>query len=268
MKVWNGNIKDITNFTTDEFLKVNSCGFQNVGVKFKVVRENGRKDYHFLLILSGKCEAVHNGRHVNLSAGGLVIYEPFEAQVYSFSKNCTSLWCHFSGTAVEEIFESCSIKGGIYATAFNKDLADTFTALVQKFNIQGNEKFATPCLLELIYKIGNEISKDDSSAKISALSPVLSYINANYNKQLSLSELAKISGYSMSRFSHLFSEITGTTPIKYQNSIRLKLAREMLTSTALSVSDIAYAIGFNDPLYFSRTFKKEYGIPPTKYKKA
>ena len=110
MKIWNGKIKDMTDFATDEFLKVNSCGFQNITQPFTVVRENGRQDYHFLLITGGKGEAFHNGKKHPVSAGNLVIYEPNEKQQYLFEKNCTSLWCHFSGTAVEEIFKNQNIK--------------------------------------------------------------------------------------------------------------------------------------------------------------
>ena len=96
--------------------------------------------------------------------------------------------------------------------------------------------------------------------------PILTYINSNYNKQITLEELANKSGYSKSRFSHIFSEVTGTTPIKYQNDLRLKISCEMLLSTKASITDIAYGCGFNDPLYYSRIFKKKYNLSPTEYR--
>ncbi|MBR4305919.1 MAG: helix-turn-helix transcriptional regulator, partial [Ruminiclostridium sp.] len=78
--------------------------------------------------------------------------------------------------------------------------------------------------------------------------------------------LAELAGYSKSRFAHKFLEITGTTPKKYQNDLRLEMSLEILTSTNRSVTEVAYDCGFNDPLYFSRAFKKKYGVCPSEFK--
>ncbi len=92
-------------------------------------------------------------------------------------------------------------------------------------------------------------------------------MNANYQKPITLAELAEKAGYSKSRFSHLFSEITGTTPKQYLNNVRLQVSCELL-STGLTVAEIADRCGFNDPLYYSRIFKKKYGLSPTGYRAA
>jgi len=265
MEIWNGNLNDSTNFESNEFLKINSCGFQNLEPKFTVIREKGRVDYQIILISDGFCTAYHKGKEYRLSAGNILIYEPDERQEYRFETNSTSLWCHFSGTAVKEVFDDCKLCGGVYHLHPEKGISDIFSNLIQRFHLNGSEKMAVPSLLELIYSISDTLYKPEKQND--SISAVLTYINANYNKQLTLKELAKISGYSTSRFSHLFAEITGTTPIKYQNAIRLKLSLEMLTSTSLSVSEIAYSLGFSDPLYFSRIFKKEYSVSPANYKK-
>lgn len=268
MKLWSGESRDRSNFSSSKFLEVNSCGFQNPEPEFTVIRKKGRVDYHFLLILDGICTAEHNKKAFRLTEGSLIIYAPDEPQKYRFETQSRSLWCHFSGIAVKEIFESCNIKSGIYKISNFKAVAEVYSSLIQKFHIPGKENFATATLLELIYLISENLKTSKKSDKSEKLTPVLTYINTNYNKDITLDELSKMSGYSKSRFSHIFSEITGTTPIKYQNSVRLKLALEMLTATQLSVSNIAYSLGFNDPLYFSRIFKKEYGISPQNYRKS
>lgn len=266
MQIWNGAVNDSTNFESTDFLKINSCGFQNSDAGFTVIREKGRVDYHILLIINGSCTACYNGKNHRMNAGSILIYEPNEYQKYCFDTKSTSLWCHFSGTAVKEIFEGCNLRGGVYFLNTDKNVSDKFSSLIQLFHLSGKQKFSVPALLELLYTISDAIYKTEKQNNV--LSSVLTYINANYNQKLTLSELAKISGYSLSRFSHLFSEITGTTPINYQNSIRLKLSLEMLSSTSLSVSGIAYSLGFSDPLYFSRIFKKMYGVSPNKYRKS
>ena len=56
--------------------------------------------------------------------------------------------------------------------------------------------------------------------------------------------------------------LTGQAPVKLMSALRLKKAKELLTSTTLSVSEIAYQTGFTTPGYFSKNFKSKYGISP------
>ena len=64
---------------------------------------------------------------------------------------------------------------------------------------------------------------------------------------MTLDELAKKAGYSKSRFSHVFLEIVGMSPIKYHNDMRLKTSCELLHSTNLTIAEIARSCGFRAP---------------------
>ena len=264
MRIHDGNLKDVTNFSTDKYLKINSCGFQNAESPFTVVRKIGRKDYLILLISQGNCEVLHKGKTFSLGTGNLVIYAPGEEQKYTFSEKTSSLWCHFSGRILEELFQECSLQSGVYYTS-NNAIIEAFSSIIRTFNTPSQSMLSNAHLLELIYSISNA-TKPNITEYPEAILSVLSYINTNYNKAISVDHLARLSGYSKSRFSHLFSEVTGTTPIKYQNDLRLRTACEMLSSTRLSVTDIAINCGFSDPLYFSRVFKNKYNISPTDYR--
>lgn len=263
--LYDGTKLDTTNRAVTAYLKVNSCGFQNVASDYTVIRKNGRKDYHILLVLDGTAKVLHNNKYHTLSGGNLVIYAPDNEQFYSFENNSTTLWCHFGGTVTDEIFESCGIASGVYFLNPDKRITESFTALIRNFHLPSREKFSNVSLLELIYNISESIRTPSNTGKDDMVSPILTYINANYNKHITLDELAKKAGYSKSRFSHIFSETTGTTPIKYQNDIRLKTACELLTS-GISVSETAFSCGFSDALYFSRIFKKKYGLSPNEFK--
>ncbi len=61
----------------------------------------------------------------------------------------------------------------------------------------------------------------------------------------------------------LFSAAYGTTPVAYRRGLRLRRARELLVSSQMNVSEVAYAVGFTDPLYFSRVFKARFGATPS-----
>lgn len=268
MTVFDGNIMDATDFTTDKFLKINSCGFQYHDNVQTIIRKRGRKDYHILLISKGRCRVLHGGKMHTLSAGNIVIYVPKEEQMYSYEAESSSLWCHFTGTAVDEILESSGISGGVYAPGNSKAIFESFSNMIRQFHLPGRENFANSAFLELVYNIADGLQNPVQNASTDALLSVLSYINENYHRQITLSELAKKAGYSKSRFSHIFSEMTGTTPIKYQNDIRLKNSCEMLSSNIYPISEIAISCGFSDPLYYSKIFKKKYGITPSQYRKS
>lgn len=266
MIVWDGEKNDTTNFKSDKFLKINSCGFQNILSDRTIIRKKGRKDYHLLLIDKGKCEVLYRNKLYTLTDGNLIIYKPDEEQMYTFKTESTSLWCHFTGSVVEELLDTCGINGGVYFLSPNRTVFEAYSSMIQRFNQPGRERFANVSFLELIYSISDAVFFSDRNKEYNAILPIVTYININYNKQLTLDELAKKAGYSKSRFSHIFSEVMGITPMKYQNDMRLKVSCEMLASTELSVSAVAYSCGFKDPLYYSRMFKRKYNMTPTEYR--
>ena len=118
----------------------------------------------------------------------------------------------------------------------------------------------------MLYSIadGQRTSYDKSISD--AVCASLLYIHQYYNKKITLDELASVAGYSKSRFSHLFSSQIGISPKAYQNNVRLTTSREMLLSTDKTIGEIALLCGFDDPLYFTRQFKKKYNVSPTEYK--
>lgn len=62
--------------------------------------------------------------------------------------------------------------------------------------------------------------------------------------------------------------ITGLSPIDFIKKARMKRARMMLLNKSINISETAYTTGFSDPKYFSRCFKKEFGLTPTEYKRS
>lgn len=269
MRIWDGNLHDKTSFESKSFLRINSCGIQSPDPGYTVVRKNGRKDWFLLLVCDGISECVRNGETYLVEAGNVMIFAPHEAQQYGYPEECTAMWIHFSGTAVSEIISSCGLVAGYNKLCASKNAVEAFLDMIRRFHTPGKEMHANSELLRLLYALSDcrEMHPDNTNTDNSGILSVITYINTNYNKNITLGDLAKISGYSKSRFSHLFSEITGTTPVKYQNEIRLRTAAQMLTDTENTISDIAYACGFSDALYFSRIFKRIYGVSATEYRK-
>lgn len=96
---------------------------------------------------------------------------------------------------------------------------------------------------------------------------VLSYLNANYRKDISMKQLAHDNHCSISYLSHMFKTRNGLSIRAYINVLRLRDATVYLTATDLPVSEIAYTLGFSDSNYFSTVFRKELGCSPSAYRK-
>ena len=94
----------------------------------------------------------------------------------------------------------------------------------------------------------------------------IKYVEDNMSRtELSVEELSR--GLGMSRV-HLYKkllQITGKTPIEFIRVIRLKRAAQLLRESQLHVSEVAFEVGFNNPKYFSRYFKDEFGVLPSVY---
>ena len=92
------------------------------------------------------------------------------------------------------------------------------------------------------------------------------YISNHYNSDLSLDDISRIVDISPYYFSKIFKEETGVNFIDYLTNIRLEKAKELLVSTDNSMKEICAKIGYSDPNYFSRAFKKNVGVTPTEFK--
>ena len=92
---------------------------------------------------------------------------------------------------------------------------------------------------------------------------VRAYLEANYARRISLGDLARLAGMSEERLSYRFWKEFGVRPMSLLISLRLERAMQLL-QTDLRVRDVAAAVGYADPLYFSRLFKKHLGISPDK----
>lgn len=84
---------------------------------------------------------------------------------------------------------------------------------------------------------------------------------------LSVNDLCQVARRSNTQVNRKLKALTGKTPSQFIRSIRLQKAVELLKTTDLNVSEIAYDVGFNDPNYFSRTFSEEFGFPPNEVRK-
>lgn len=92
------------------------------------------------------------------------------------------------------------------------------------------------------------------------------YIQENYQKDLSLDEVSRQLDLSPYYFSKLFKEETGSNFVEYVTNLRIARAKELLARDDCSMKEICAEVGYSDPNYFSRIFKKNVGVTPTEYR--
>ena len=118
-------------------------------------------------------------------------------------------------------------------------------------------------------KIGtatHNVSCKASEKSMSVVETAKEYIQNNYSKDISLDDVSRTVNISPYYFSKIFKEETGEGFVEYLTGIRIEKAKELLNTTEYSIKEICSMVGYADPNYFSRSFKKNVGVTPTEYK--
>lgn len=110
-------------------------------------------------------------------------------------------------------------------------------------------------------------NENQTTKRAQQMKNVLRRIRKDYAKPLTLEDLAAETTMAPKYFCRVFHQITGRTPINYLNYYRVECAAELLRSTDDSITEIAFACGFNDSCYFSKTFFRYKGVNPKEYRR-
>ena len=126
-------------------------------------------------------------------------------------------------------------------------------------------------LLALLYKYNlvkfNDNKKELSSDASSKIKTILNYINNNFQKEISIDDLANLCQYSQYHFMRFFKKHLGVTTIQYINNVRLEKASILLSSTDSSIMEISLETGFDNLSYFNKLFKRKYHITPKEFRR-
>lgn len=272
MKFYDSSM-DSTNQESQAFAEVNSCGRQlQLDCDYTVTRPAGRLDYHIVYLKGGRCVVEYQGVQEALQSGEFVLYPPGEPQRYVYLKeeHPEALWVHFTGQCIPEILrENQLTDGGIYHMDYTAEFEEIFARMIREYQMrrQGFRGYMAGLLVQLAAAYGRSSAEANTSqaGQYARLAPVIEQIHNHYHQPVDLEAYAALCGLSKSRFVHVFKETVGISPYHYQLNIRLERARELLCSSDLNVSEVGAAVGYGDPLYFSRLFKQYMGCSPAMY---
>lgn len=121
-------------------------------------------------------------------------------------------------------------------------------------------------LIGKMYSLERNIELGQNLQQVTMIGKARLRIRESIESSVTIQQIAEELGVSYSNFRKLFKEYTGLSPATYQQELRLLRAKELLTTTDLSVKEIAYRLNFESPDYFSSKFKAKMGCKPSEIK--
>ncbi|MFP7442905.1 AraC family transcriptional regulator [Bacillus infantis] len=228
-----------------------------------------------LFIKDGTADFVLNGQTFTVNRGDLLlinsnmehgILSNVKDHIKGFSLTISKL--HLDGLPKGFFIpfeDSPILKVQEYHITFNKYIEDIHEEFQN--NELGSDEIITSLLKTLIIKILRIIHSTNSDQNTSISDKVKKYIIENFNRDISLTELANVVFVNPYHLAHTFKNETGISPIQYLITHRIEVAKTMLLSTNLPIREIAFNVGYPNANYFNLLFKKFTGHSPGKFRK-
>lgn len=228
----------------------------------------------FYFIRGGECELVIGERVIRPKAGQLILMPAGVKQsYYNISDNCVEkYWCHFyadlNGTNLFDVvktdycvdIDDCASLERLFSTLLRTGAGETVASI---FACKGA---LLDIIARFIEKSGADRVEPFHREGAPDFTPVLSFIEHNLGRNITVSSLAEIMHLHPNYFISTFKSHFGCPPKRYIMKIRIEKAKKLLRTTDDPVSEVACAIGINDIFYFSRIFKKETGFSPSTFR--
>lgn len=223
---------------------------------------------------NGWCE-LGGVRHV-IRAGNLLVIPNRCPHAYgALEQNPWSIeWFHAAGTGVAEIVRRLEINRSVPVVALEPGAWNSsfFDEALSSLEAGFNESHLIHASLTLAHLLGRIIIRQksgfaDRTSLAARLEKVVVYLRENCARSLNVPAMASMAGLSPSHFAGLFLKHTGHPPMDFLIRTRIARACHLLDFTSLSVKEIAAQVGYSDPYYFSRVFKKVTASSPDAYRR-
>ena len=216
-----------------------------------------------------------NQKPTRIKQGDLFLLFPGEWHTYHPlpQKGWKSYWIGFKGRNMDDRVRAgfLSPTKPIYHVGFSSEIVHIYEEAFSKAKEEAAYSQQTLAgivnyLVGLMYSLERNIvlNKDYNYADI--MNRARLRIRESLESSISIQAIAEELGIGYSNFRKLFKEYTGVAPAMYQQELRLQRAKEMLSTTNLSIKEIAYRLNFDSPDYFSAKFKIKTGKKPSEFR--
>jgi AraC-like DNA-binding protein len=228
-----------------------------------VIRGQG----HFRIL--GRDYPVHAGDSFFIYPGELVSYTSSAEDPWLYR------WIGFKGARAEELLSHCGITRHkpVAGTGNKRRMIALFAQMERLLHAgQASCDLQSSGYMRLIlseYMQGQSAAsepKEESSMIVQQVEQAIRWLTLRYYQEISIEQMAQTLGYHRTHLSKMFKQHTGMSPMNFLLKIRMERAKHLLMQEKLTIEQVASSVGFSDPLYFSKQFKKWYGRSPSDYR--
>ncbi|AMM20194.1 AraC family transcriptional regulator [Frondihabitans sp. PAMC 28766] len=250
-------------------LVVTASGYYPEAENHARTRERGIDENIVIVCVSGSGWAQIGDEHLRVGASSALVIPAGVPHRYGSSKESawTIWWCHVRGTDAPELIEAVvSSRGNGFAIRDAERVvpfAQSILAELERDTSPARLVSAAGAAWNLLTHVATDAILRERGEPVER---AIAYLRDTLETAVRVPELASLVGVSPSHLSALFKRATGGGVLAYQTGLRIARARHLLDTTSLSVTEVAAELGYSDPLYFSRLFRRTQGQSPRDYR--
>lgn len=247
------------------------CGHFNCELGYHITRK-GNTSPLLIYIIDGQLNLDYENREYQAKKGDILLIDCNKPHTYYSDPNCNFLFFHFNGSDSIRITNHLikQNEGALFRLEINQTISQLMYELVTKlyYDQAINDidlsivVYNCLCLMQAI----NEILPVQPSLTSSVISDSIYYIRNNINRSLSIKDLSSQAHLSPYYYAHLFKRETGSSPIEYIAQLKIKIAKTMLKTSQITISEIAESLGYSSSSSFINAFTSRIGTSPMKFR--
>lgn len=241
-----------------------------------LTKREGYRSYLLIYTISGKGYARYRGRSYEVKEGQVLLMDCYDYQEYWTDK--TDLWqfkwIHFNGSTSSEYFNLVYERfGPVIDIHGRQNVPECLDRIIQQvvrnnFQVEVNvSRLIVEILSELLLSDTQKKEEPEFRLLNENIRSAVEYVEYNFDKDISLKDMASAACCSEFHFSRIFKRVTGYSPYEYLLKYRINRAKSLLKDGNFTVEEIAGLVGFGSISNFIRTFKSLEDMTPLKYRK-
>jgi AraC-like DNA-binding protein len=264
------------------------AGKTDLFANFRLIRSSGRNEPVQAVYQPAFCFVAQGKKRASLG-GEDFLYDPLHYLIYTVDLPVTfeiveasaerpylGLRLNLDPSLVASVIAESGIEikkgdSGIKAmnvSAIDADLLDAVLRLVRIAENPAQGKVLAPLVIkEIIYRLlaggqGARLAHLLTAGDTRRISKAIGHLREHFDEPLRIENISRELGMSVSGFHHHFKSVTAMSPLQFQKHIRLQEARRLMLGEDLDAASAGFRVGYEDPSYFSRDYKKQFGAPP------
>ena len=268
MSGWNETIYTCPQPSESQPLILELAGITHPDTSYRISRSDPEDVYVLEYVIRGRGHLVCGGQYYEITAGDVYFLQPHVSHLYYSdpADPWEKIWFNLQGPLMEALCDAYQLHGAVYY--HNCPLQEEFfrgMEIVRNRRPDSMVEFSLQIhrILERLHAWRNRHPESDKSPEGLRLKE---YLDRNFQRKVTLAELARLIRKSPAQMMRIFRQDWGDSPYNYLQKQRDFFARQYLKNTNCPVKELAMMMGFQDEFYFSNWFKRRNGLSPSRYR--